>query len=104
MAVPVALIAERRVIARLMRANAVSPQHAHQLDGLRWIQARRLQRLLDAGVVLEPQPGRYYLDLPSLADRLESRRHRIAVFLAIVIGLMGVVLYWQTPAGAPTPR
>lgn len=92
-AVPVGLIAERRVITRLMRANAVTAEAAQPLDGLPWAQARRLRRLVDADVVREAQPGRFYLHAPALADRLTSRRRRAAVLLAAVIALMGASLY-----------
>ena len=93
-AVNAGAIAERRVIMRLMRANAMSVEHSQPLDDLNWMQARRLQRLLNAGVVRQSQPGRYYLDAPSLADRLTSRRQRLAVLLFIVLAAMGAITYF----------
>ena len=85
---PVALIAERRVILRLMRAGAVSGETARPLDNLRWMQARRLKRLVDAGVVQEARPGRYYLNVPALADHMTARRQRAALLLVVVLALI----------------
>ena len=93
-AVPAGLIAERRVVMRLMRADAVSAAAAQPLDGLRWLQARRLRRLLNKGVVVEAQPGRYYLNVPALADHMTARRHRAAVALALVIVLFALSMYY----------
>jgi hypothetical protein len=96
-AAPVALIAERHVVMRLMRAGAVSADTARPLDGLRWVEARRLKRLLEAGVVHESPPGRYYLDPPALADRLTSQRRRAAILLAVVLALMALAFYLARP-------
>ncbi len=94
MAVPAGLIAERRLITRLMHADAMSAQNAQQLEGLTWIQARRLSRLLNKGVIQQPQPGRYYLNAPALADHINGHRHRAAILLVIVVLLMGLTMYW----------
>jgi hypothetical protein len=93
MAVPAGAIAERRLIMRLLRAGAVSADTAAPLDGLRWIQARRLARLLAAGVVREAAPQRYYLEAPALADRLTARRRRALFLMLIVLALFGLGTY-----------
>ncbi len=77
-----------------MHADAMSVQNAQQLDGLSWMQSRRLARLLNKGVIQEPQPGRYYLSAPALADHINARRHRAALLIVIVLVLMGVTMYW----------
>jgi hypothetical protein len=92
-AVPAGVIAERRVVNKLMLANAVSPDTATSLDGLRWLQARRLQRLIDAGVVSEQQPGRYYLDIPALAERMTARRQRVAILMLLAVAIMAISMY-----------
>ncbi len=89
-AVPVALIAERRLITRLMRADAVSAAGAQRLDDLPWFQSRRLVRLMSKGVVREAQPGTYYLNAPALADHLQSRRRRVALAMAVVLALLAL--------------
>ena len=91
--VPAGLIAERRVVNKLMLANAVSAEAATPLDGLRWVQARRLRKLVDAGVVIEPQPGRYYLQIPALAERMTARRQRVAMLMLVLLGALFVVFY-----------
>ena len=97
-AVPAGAIAERRVIMRLLRSGAVSADTAAPLEGLRWIQQRRLQRLVDAGVVHEPHSGHYYLDPPALADHLTARRQAASLMLLLVVALMAALMYFGMPA------
>lgn len=97
-AVPAGAIAERRVIMRLLRSGAVSADTAAPLEGLRWIQQRRLRRLINAGVVHEPHSGHYYLDPPALADRLTARRQAASIMLLVVIAIMAALLYFGMPA------
>ena len=93
-AVPAGLIAERRVIMRLMRADAMSAANAQPLDGLRWLQARRLKRLLAKGVVRETSPGIFYLSAPDLAGHLTARRHRVAAAMTAVFALALLTIYF----------
>lgn len=93
-AVPVGLIAERRLITRLMRADAMSAAHALPLEGLGWFQARRLARLLKKGVIRDASPNTYYLSAPDLAVHLTARRHRVAVAMAIVLALFALTTYF----------
>lgn len=79
---------------RLMHADAVSAANAQPLDGLRWLQARRLARLVAKGVVREASPGRYYLSIPDLATHMTMRRHRVAVAMALVFVLFAVSAYF----------
>ncbi len=58
------------------------------LDGLRWIEQRRLAKLVSLGVVREEGGGRYYLSAPALADRMRSRRIRVVVAMMIVVLVM----------------
>jgi hypothetical protein len=88
MPVPAAAIAERRLIDRLLRADAVRPASGIVLDGLRWIEQRRLAKLVALGVVRPEEGGRYYLSAPALADRMRARRLRLVVALAIVVLVM----------------
>jgi hypothetical protein len=88
MPVPPGAVAERRLVDRLLRANAISPAAGVPLDGLRRADARRLRKLVALGVIREEDGGRYYLFAPALADRLRSRHRRIAAVLLIVVLLM----------------
>lgn len=92
--VPAGVIAERRVVTKMMLANAVSPDNATSLDGLRWLQARRLAKLIDKGVVRESQPGRYYLEIPAMAEHLTARRQRAAIAMLVVLMMMAVMAYF----------
>ncbi len=79
----------------------MSAAQAQPLDRLSWIQRRRLQRLLNAAVITETQPGSYYLNAPALADRMTNRRIRVAIVMAILIMLFGVSLYFVVPGTHP---
>ncbi|HEY2907031.1 MAG TPA: hypothetical protein VGJ29_14105 [Vicinamibacterales bacterium] len=86
--VPVGAIAERRLIHRLMAANAVSPAAGVVLDNLHWVEQRRLSRLVALDVIRKENGGRYYLSAPALADRMRSRRLRLVVAMMIVVLMM----------------
>jgi hypothetical protein len=93
MPIPAGAIAERRLIDRLLRARAFTPDTAQPLADLRWVEGRRLQRLLAKHVILEPQPGRYYLDGPALADRFAALRwFRAIALMFVIVALMVMVL------------
>jgi len=79
------VIAERRLIDRLLRSNAVWPGNGQPLDGLRWIESRRLQRLIAAGVIRDEGDGRYYLYAPAYAARMSGRRQRVLIAMLFVI-------------------
>jgi hypothetical protein len=97
MVVPYALIAERRLIERLLKSNAMSASTAQPLERLRGSERRRLKRLVGAGVIREATADRYYLDAPSLADRMAMRR-RLALVAALVA--IAAVLLTLAFAGA----
>jgi hypothetical protein len=78
-----------------MRAGAVSVETAQPLDGLRWLQARRLQRLIGWGVVRQTVGGQFYLDVPILAEHLTNRRRRAAIAIALVLMLMALTTYFS---------
>ena len=90
--------AERRLIERLMRARAFTAADAQPLPDLRFLEARRLPRLIRAGVVREDTPGRYYLDGPALADRMLWRRRLLAIVIVVIMLMMmaSFVLTTQT--------
>jgi hypothetical protein len=88
MPVPPAAAAERRLIDRLLRANAMSPAAGVVVDNLRWVEQRRLAKLVMLGVIREEDGGRYYLFAPALADRLRSRRMRLVIAMMIVVLVM----------------
>ena len=83
--IAVGAAAERRLVERLMRGRAFTPDSSQPLADLRWIEGRRLQRLLRKGGIREHAPGRYYLDGPALADRLAFLRLIRAIALILVI-------------------
>ena len=90
--VPYGAIAERRLIERLLMADAVGAGTAQPLENLRWIEARRLRRLIALGVVREAAAGRYYLYAPALAQRMASRRLRLLIALLAVVAAFVTIL------------
>ena len=92
--VPCGAIAERRLIERLLKADAVGAGTSQPLENLRWIEDRRLRRLIALGVVREAAAGRYYLYAPALAKRMASRRLRLLIaMLAVVAAFMAVLAF-----------
>ncbi|MBZ5557779.1 MAG: hypothetical protein LAO77_10950 [Acidobacteriia bacterium] len=89
--VPAGAIAERRLIQRLLKADAVRSDSAQPLENLRWVQQRRLERLIGLGVIREASAGRYYLYPPALADRMAARRVRVVMALLAVITALALM-------------
>ena len=89
---PSGMIAERRIIQRLLRSNAVAPGGAQPLADLRPNESTRLSRLIGDGVIREVPPGRYYLDPPALGDYwFGVRRKRAILIVAIVVAAAAVI-------------
>jgi hypothetical protein len=89
---PAGLIAERRLIQRLLQSNAVAPGEAQPLADLRRAEQSRLARLVGAGVVREAPPGRYYLSAPALGEYwFGVRRNRAIIIVALVVAALAVV-------------
>ena len=66
--------AERHVLERLRAAGATSPERAQPLPDLRVLQSGRLDRLLDAGAVVQATPGRFWVNESACADVRDERR------------------------------
>lgn len=77
--------ARRRILDHLMGANAVSADAAVSFEPGTAVQARQLQRMLNAGVVRETGSGKYWVDIPVYRDWADARRRRILVLMIIVI-------------------
>jgi hypothetical protein len=89
---PSGLIAERRIIQRLLRSNAVAPGGAQPLAGLRESEHARLSQLVGDGVIRAVPPDRYYLDPPALGDYwFGARRKRAIIIVAIVVAVAAVI-------------
>jgi hypothetical protein len=89
---PVLTGARRRVVRRLEREGAVSPETAGSLADLSRIERGRLARLLELGAIHQTAPGSYWLDRERYAvyaDR--KRRIAILVVIAILVALFFVV-------------
>ena len=81
--------AERRLIEGLRRAGAVNAGAARPLEP-RGFQVGRLERLLEAGVILEATPGVYYVD-ETAYERYRQGKH--IGLLAILAALLLVALF-----------
>jgi len=84
--------ARRRVIRRLEREGADSPETARPLSALSRIERGRLARLIDLGAVREAAPGSYWLDRGRYAVYADhQRRIAILILLAVLVALFFVV-------------
>ena len=82
--------AERRLVEGLRRAGAVNAGTARPLDP-RGLQAGRLQRLLEAGVILEAAPGAYYVDETAYHRYRQNKRVTV---LAVMAALLLVAIFF----------
>ena len=92
MAVSPALIAEHRLIRRLRRAGAISAATAHELPELHGFERRRLEHLRDRSILVEPQPGLFYLDEAAYTQLRLRRRRRALILLGA--GFVAWALLW----------
>ena len=89
---PSGLIAERRIIERLLRSNAMGQAAAQPLADLGRAESSRLSYLVGRGVVREAAPERYYLDAPALSEYwFGIRRKRAIILLTIVVAAAAVI-------------
>ncbi len=82
--------AERRLVEGLRRAGAVNAGAARALDP-RGLESGRLDKLLEAGVILEATPGAYYVDETVYQRYRQSKRMTVVAVLAALI-LVGLIL------------
>ena len=89
---PVLTAARRRVVRRLEREGAVSPETARPLADLSRIERGRVARLIALGAVHETLPGSYWLDRERYAAYADHQR-RIAILavIAVLVALFFVV-------------
>jgi hypothetical protein len=84
--------AERRLIEGLRRAGAVNAGAARPLESSSF-HAARLERLLEAGVILEAAPGIYYVDETAYERYRQSKWIGVLAIAAAVllVGLFFVI-------------
>jgi len=89
---PVLTGARRRVVRRLEREEAFSPETARPLADLSRLERGRLSRLIELGVVLEATPENFWLDRERYAAYANHQR-RIAILavIAVIVALFFVV-------------
>src|SRR3712207_79028 len=95
--------AERRLVEGLRRAGATHAGAARSLDA-RGLQAGRLEKLLEAGVILEATPGAYYVDETAYQRYRQHKRMTVLAVLA-ALALIAIVLAVRSiSAGRRTGR
>jgi hypothetical protein len=80
--------AERRLIEGLRRAGAVNAGAARPLEP-KGFQVSRLEKLLEARVILEAAPGVYYVD-ETAYDRYRQGKHVGVLAVVAVVLLVGI--------------
>jgi hypothetical protein len=92
--VSVVMAAEHKLVKRLRRERATSPDAAIEIPRLGSLTRWRIARLRSAGVVVENESGRMYLDEGAYVA-LRKRRVVVAVSLALTaVGVVVVVHHW----------
>jgi hypothetical protein len=89
-AVPVRVVAERRVVRHFIHAGAVRPTLAVGYETGNFMRKRAFARLQDAGVLKAAQGG-WYLDEDAWRERRGARRKRAAIAVGIVAAV-GAIL------------
>ncbi len=74
----------RRIISFFEEHNATTPDRAIAPEETRRLGQRWMQRLINAGVLMEARPGRFYLNYENLAEFNAARRKRIGIVFAIL--------------------
>jgi hypothetical protein len=81
--------AERRLVEGLRRAGAVNAGTARPLEP-RGFEVGRLEKLVEAGVILEAAPGVYYVDETTYERYRQSKRMTV---LAVIAAVLLVLLF-----------
>jgi hypothetical protein len=81
---------DRKIIAHLRSAGAVTPERATPLKLRRPLAGWRTRRLVAAGALRNPSPDRYYLVEEGWQAYGRIRRRRGLTMVAIVVGLFAI--------------
>ena len=87
--------AERRVVKKLRSAGALDPMHCvppHDLD-LSRLEERRLERLMEAGVVREISRGMVFLDEGRLETYRTERHQRVLRNVIVLFVLLALAAF-----------
>ena len=95
---PVLVGARRRVVRRLEREGAVSPETARPLSDLSRIERGRLARLLELGAIHEAGSKGYWLDSDRYAAYVSHQRR---IVLLAVIAVLVALFFVVELAGRP---
>ena len=91
--IAVLVAAEKRLVARLRKANATVSGRAIALDDLPRPQRLRLQRLERSGAVQETPDGRWYLVEP-IYEGVRAWRRRMALVTIVAAILAGLAVFF----------
>lgn len=82
--------AEKRLLDQLRTAGATDPRGAVVLQIQDEMSAGQLRTMIRKGLVVESEPGRYYLDEAALAQRGQAG-HRVRLWIISTVLLIGAV-------------
>ena len=81
---------DRKIIAHLRSAGAVTPERATPLHLRRPLAGWRIRRLVAAGAVRNPSPDRYFLVEEGWQAYGRIRRRRAVTIVVIVVALAAI--------------
>jgi hypothetical protein len=94
-AVTALLAADRRLVRRLRNAGADRPQNAKPLMVTSPLARWRLERLVNAGAIVQVSDGWCYLDPDGYAQYRRTRRRRALIVIAVLVPVLALVWWWQ---------
>jgi hypothetical protein len=86
----------RKMISRFLDSGTTSPRNAKTLQELNIRAGLMFSRLLKREVIIEPVPGRYYLNEENLATYRHSRRIMALIILGTFFIAIMVYLFFNS--------
>jgi hypothetical protein len=92
MSAPVVIAKQNRLMRRYRQAGATAPESACVPEDIGCRDSWVFRRMVFRGVFVEAKPGQFYIDEIAAGEFVRLRRARMLWWLAIVLGLCGLVM------------
>lgn len=80
----------KKIVARFRELNATIPDNAVTIEATGLHKSRIFSRLINRGVLVETNPGKYYLDEQAY---LKQRYRRLIILLSLLIIVTVILLF-----------
>jgi hypothetical protein len=85
----------KRIISSFLDSGTTSPRSAKTVGELNIRRGMMFTRLLKRDVVIEPEPGRFYINEENLASYNQLRRKRVFIVLGIFFVLIVLDIFFK---------